>query len=70
MMCNKKYNLIYGKLLKEITNKTRKAVKILYYKIPSQIHKVDYKEIVNELRKTEISDDAEEDKFLKKGLQM
>ena len=45
---------------------TRERINILYFKQPSFIHKVDYKNIVNELWNTNISEDNEEDKCIKK----
>jgi hypothetical protein len=64
---NKKYNLIYGKLLKQITDtRILKNIKVLYYKTPSQVHNVDYEELFNELKGMTISDIEEEDKYLKK----
>ena len=64
---NKKYNLIYGKLLKQITDtRILKNKKVLYYKTPSQVHNVDYEELFNELKGMTISDIEEEDKYLKK----
>jgi hypothetical protein len=62
---NKKYNLIYGKFLtKMIENKT--DLKIICYKKPYYIHKVNYSDIVDELNETMLSDDIEEDKSNKK----
>ena len=49
---------------------TRERINILYFKQPSFIHKVDYKNIVNELWNTNISEDNEEDKCIKKRSQM
>ena len=62
---NKKINLVYGKFLKQLVS-NGVVVKILYYKKPSQIHKVKYKKLVNELYSTKISSKAEEDKRIKK----
>ena len=63
LMFNKKYNLCYGHFLKKLdTTKLR----ILYYRSPSQVHKVNYKEIINELWKLKISDNEDIDKQLKK----
>ena len=62
---NKKYNLIYGKFLtKMIENKT--DLKIICYKKPYYIRKVNYSDIVDELNETMLSDDIEEDKSNKK----
>ena len=46
---NKKYNLIYGKFLRKMD---LSEIKIIYYKQPSFIHKVNYKKIVDELWET------------------
>ena len=65
---NKKYNLVYGKFLKEFINenKTHK-INILYYKQPSFIHKVEYTNIINELLQTTIDEHDEAlDKLIKK----
>ena len=53
---NKKDNLVYGKHLKELI-KRGVAMKILFYKVPSYIHRVKYKKAVEDLYKTVISDD-------------
>ena len=64
---NKKYNLIYGKFLtKMIENKT--DLKIICYKKPYYIHKVNYSDVVDELNQTFLSDDIEEDKSNKKRI--
>ena len=64
---NKKYNLIYGKLLKQITDtRILRNIKVLYYKTPSQVNDVDYEELFNELKGMTISDKEEEDTYLKK----
>ena len=52
----KKNNLVNGKHLKELI-KRGVAMKILFYKIPSYIHRVKYKKAVEDLYKTVISDD-------------
>ena len=65
---NKRYNLVYGKFLKEFIseNKTHK-INILYYKQPSFIHKVEYTNIINELLQTNIDEHDEAlDKLIKK----
>ena len=63
LMFNKRYNLIYGKYLKQIdTNK----LNILYYKTPSFIHEVNYNDYVKELWNKNISDEEELDKLIKK----
>ena len=64
-MFNKKYNLVYGKFLKCFINQYN--IKVLYYKQPSFIHKTNYKDMVNELWKTVIDeDDEDEDKLSNK----
>ena len=65
MFFNKKFNIIYGKFLRkmDLTN-----IKIIYYKIPSYIHKVNYKSIVDELWETQLGDDDEDDKQIKKKI--
>ena len=60
---NKKYNLIYGKYLKQIE---ANDLKILYYKTPSFIHDVTYNELVQEIWRKSISDHEELDKLIKK----
>ena len=66
MLFNKKYCLIYGVFLKQLDNMTREQINILYFKQPSFIHKVEHTNIVNELWNTNISEDNEEDKCIKK----
>ena len=61
---NKRYNLCYGYFLKQL--KQRHAIKAV--KHPSIIKKVSYKDLVEELWKTPISDDTEEDSVLKKTI--
>ena len=65
MFFNKKINIIYGKFLRkmDLTN-----IKIIYYKIPSYIHKVNYKSIVDELWETQLGDDEDDDKQIKKKI--
>ena len=65
MFFNKKINIIYGKFLRkmDLTN-----IKIIYYKMPSYIHKVNYKSIVDELWETQLGDDEEDDKQIKKKI--
>ena len=65
MFFNKKNNLIYGKFLRKMVENEVK-LKIICYKQPCYIHKVDYSKVVNDLWDTYISDDVEEDKSLKK----
>ena len=65
MFFNKKFNIIYGKFLRkmDLTN-----IKIIYYKMPSYIHKVNYKSIVDELWETQLGDDEDDDKQIKKKI--
>ena len=65
MFFNKKFNIIYGKFLRkmDLTN-----IKIIYYKIPSYIHKVNYKSIVDELWETQLGDGEDDDKQIKKKI--
>lgn len=64
LFLNKRYNLCYGYFLKQL--KQRHAIKAV--KHPSIIKKVDYKGLVEELWRTPISDDPEEDAVLKKTI--
>ena len=58
---NKKVNLVYGKFLRKLIHKT--SIKILAYKQPFDVIKVDYAKIKDDLqKKTWISDDVQEDK--------
>ena len=59
---NKAYTLVYGMFLKHFV----KQCKILYYKQPSRVYKVDYRKITAELCKTDISDKPAEDIRIKK----
>ena len=59
---NKAYCLVYGMFLKHFV----KQCKILYYKQPSRVYKVDYRKITAELWKTDISDKPAEDIRIKK----
>ena len=63
---NKKINLVYGKFLRKLIHKTN--IKILAYKQPFDVIKVDYATIIDDLQKTWISDDVQEDKGCKKLL--
>ena len=63
LMFNKRYNLIYGKYLKQINTD---KLNILYYKTPSFIHEVNYSDYVKELWNKNISDEEELDKLIKK----
>jgi len=60
---NKRYCLCYGLFLKQLGKPTIHAVKH-----PSMIKKVSYRQMVEELWKTHISDDPEEDARLKKTI--
>ena len=53
---NKKYNLVYGKFLRKLLEATTE-IRIICYKIPSFIHKVNYGQIVDELWETELTKD-------------
>ena len=59
---NKRYCVVYGKFLKSFVN----DVKIIGYKQPSSIKSVTYKDIVEQLYKTTISDDELENTYLRK----
>ena len=67
IMFNKRHNLIYGKFLKKLIEKGIKC-DILYYKQPSHIHKVDYKQIIDDLWAEQISADEQEDRRIKKTI--
>ena len=60
---NKRFNLCYGSFLNKLKIKN---VKIVAYKQPSFIRDVNYKNIIDDLYKTEISQNHEEDKYIKK----
>ena len=62
MFFNKPYCLIYGKFLNEFFDKCE----VLYYKEPSFKYEVDYKKLVDDLWKTDISLDEAEDTRIKK----
>ena len=64
---NKKFNLVYGKHLKQLISRGV-VVKILFYKKPSHIHKVKYKRAIDDLYRANMSDDREEDNKIKKTL--
>ena len=59
---NRAYNLIYGKFLSKYAD----DVEVIYYKIPSNTYKVNYKKIVDELWKLKLDEDEEKDKLKKK----
>ena len=67
IFCNKKYCLVYGKFLKKLLKHNVK-LKILWYKQPSNIYKVDYKKLINELYSTKITDDEDFNKQTQKKL--
>ena len=56
--------MVYGKYLKHFID----DVDILEYKDPSMIRDVKYSEIVNTLLDTTLSDNEEEDKYIKKTI--
>ena len=59
---NRTYNLIYGKFLKKYDD----MVEIIYYKVPSNTYKVNYKKLINELWALKLDEDEEKDKMKKK----
>jgi hypothetical protein len=59
---NRAYNLIYGKFLSKYAD----DVEVIYYTIPSNTYKVNYKKIVDELWKLKLDEDEEKDKLKKK----
>ena len=61
-MFNRQYNLIFGMFLGEFVDK----VETLYFKKPSSIYELDYKSIVENLWKTNISNNLGEDIKVKK----
>ena len=65
MFFNKKFNIIYGKFLRKMDLSN---IKIIYYKIPSYIHKVNYKSIVDKLWETQLGDNDDDDKQIKKKI--
>ena len=64
MFFNKKFNIIYGRFLRKMDLSN---IKIIYYKQPSYIHKVNYKSIVDELWETQLGDN-DDDKQIKKKI--
>ena len=64
---NKKFNLVYGKHLKQLISRGV-VVKILFYKKPSHLYKVKYKKAIDDLYRAEMSNDKEEDNKIKKTL--
>ena len=65
MFFNKKFNIIYGVFLRKMDLSN---IKIIYYKQPSYIHKVNYKSIVDELWETQLGDNDDDDKQIKKKI--
>ena len=65
MFFNKKFNIIYGKFLRKMDLSN---INIIYFKIPSYINKVNYKSIVDELWETQLGDDDDDDKQIKKKI--
>ena len=59
---NRTYNMIYGKFLKKYAD----DVEVIYYKIPSNTYKVNYKQLINELWELKLDEDEERDKLKKK----
>ena len=55
--------MIYGKFLKKYYD----DVEVIYYKIPSNTYKVNYKKLVDELWKLKLDEDEEKDKLKKKN---
>ena len=64
---NKKYNLAYGYILSKLIS-YKVNFKIHYYIEPSHKHKVNYKQIVDDLWKANISDDKHEESKIKKSI--
>jgi hypothetical protein len=60
---NRVYNLVYGKYLKQLNLRN---VEIIYYKSPSIIQEVNYKQLIDEVYDSFISDDKDEDIYYKK----
>ena len=61
---NKEYGLMYGCILKQVLSDI--DVEILAYKIPHHMHKVNYNHIIEQLWAMLISDDNDEDRYIKK----
>ena len=62
---NKTFNLVYGLHLKKLM-KRGVNMKILYYKVPSCVHKVKYGKAIEELYKAKMSGDEEENNKINK----
>ena len=59
ILLNKTYGILYGSILREVINDI--DVEVLHFKTPSQNHKCNQQEIIDELWSMTISDDFEED---------
>ena len=64
MFMNKKYEIKYGCILKQVMDDV--DIDILYFKTPSQVHQRNNQEIINELWEMTISENDEENKYIKK----
>ena len=64
LFLNRRYCLVYGQFLKQLP----KEVSVKAVKHPSMIKKVNYRALVEELWKTPICEDPEEDQTLKKTI--
>ena len=64
---NKVFNLAQGKILKELI-KDGVVCKILFYKVPAYTYKVQYDKLIDDLWAVDLSEDASEDKRLKKQI--
>ena len=62
LFLNRTYNLIYDKFLKYFLD----VFEIIYYKIPSNVYKVNYKKLVDELWNLKLDKDEEQDKSKEK----
>ena len=57
LLFNMTYSLIYGKFLKKYAD----DVEVIYYKIPSNTYKVNYKKLIDELWEFKLDEDEEKD---------
>ena len=64
---NKVYKLVQGKILKEMI-KGGVVCKILYYKVPAYTYKDQYDKLIDDLWAVDLSEDASQDKRLKKQI--
>ena len=64
MFMNKKYEIKYGCILKQVIDDV--DIDILYFKTPSQVHQCNHQEIIDELWEMTISENDEENKYIKK----